>query len=260
MPGISATDRPLPAPSSRTSTAPAASRRGSRRQARQARSRRHRSRSSRPRRTLTLSAPRAGDYGGTATLTGRLQPSARGARVQVYRGDTYVTSARVAASGRFRARILLRAPGPYHVRLGALRSAGRVIVAPAVAPGRGAGGRSGRRRADAPTDARPLARRLGPRPRLPQRPARAQPARGGSPRTAPGAVRIELTDGAARRLCAGAEDLWSRRSSSPRSAPGPAGRACSRSSAGSRSSTTRSGASTAPTARTPTRLCSRSRR
>jgi PKD repeat protein len=93
-------------------------------------------------RTLSLTAPRTADYGGAATLTGLLRPAVRGARVQVYRARTYVTSARVSASGRFRARVLLRSPGPYHVRFGAVRSAGRTIVlrpelqagVPAVAP------------------------------------------------------------------------------------------------------------------------------
>ena len=56
------------------------------------------------RQTLTLEAPSTADYGGAATLTGVLRPAARGARVQVYRGNTYVTSARVGATGRFRAR------------------------------------------------------------------------------------------------------------------------------------------------------------
>jgi hypothetical protein len=79
-------------------------------------------------RALTFSAPPAAGYGGTAVLTGSLVPAARGARVQVYRGRTYVTSARVGARGRFRARVLVRSPGPYHVRHGALRSAARTIV------------------------------------------------------------------------------------------------------------------------------------
>jgi N-acetylmuramoyl-L-alanine amidase len=80
------------------------------------------------RRTLALSAPRVADYGGAATLTGALRPAVRGARVQLYRAGTYVTSARVGANGRFRARILLRSPGPYHARFGALRSVARTIA------------------------------------------------------------------------------------------------------------------------------------
>ena len=60
-------------------------------------------------------------------LTGLLRPAVRGAHVQVYRGRTFVASARVAASGRFRARLLLRSPGPYHVRYGAARSAERTV-------------------------------------------------------------------------------------------------------------------------------------
>ena len=97
-------------------------------------------------RTIALTAPRAADYGDAATLTGVLRPAARGARVQLYRGNTHVTSARVGAAGRFRARILLRSPGPYHVRFGAVRSAPRTIslrpeltaAVPAVAPVGGA--------------------------------------------------------------------------------------------------------------------------
>ena len=79
-------------------------------------------------RTLSLTVPRTADYGGAATLTGVLRPAVRGARVQVYRANTYVTSARVGADGRFRARVLLRSPGPYHVRFGAARSAARRIA------------------------------------------------------------------------------------------------------------------------------------
>ncbi len=98
------------------------------------------------RRTLTLTAPRTADYGGAATLTGVLRPAARGARVQVYRANTYVTSAKVGAAGRFRARVLLRSPGPYHVRFGASRSPARTVALrpellaslPAVAPVGGA--------------------------------------------------------------------------------------------------------------------------
>ena len=78
-------------------------------------------------RTVSLEAPRSAGYGEPAVLTGSLRPAVRGARVQVYRGRTHVTSARVGANGRFRARLLLRSPGPYHVRYGAARSAARVI-------------------------------------------------------------------------------------------------------------------------------------
>jgi PKD repeat protein len=143
-------------------------------------------------RTLTLAAPRAGDYGGTATLTGRLQPAARGARVRLYRGNTYVTSARVAASGRFRTRILLRSPGPYHVRLGALRSAGRAIVlrptlqaaVPAVAP---VGGTLTVRPALVPSRAGSVRVRVFHNGRL------VRSRAGRIPTDTPGAVRIELT-------------------------------------------------------------------
>ena len=48
--------------------------------------------------------------------------------MQIYRANTYVTSARVGATGRFRARILVRSPGPYHVRFGGVRSPARMVV------------------------------------------------------------------------------------------------------------------------------------
>jgi PKD repeat protein len=75
------------------------------------------------RRTVSLETPSSSGYGAPAVIAGSLRPAVRGARVQVYRGKKYVTSARVAASGRFSARVLLRSPGPYHVRYGAARSA-----------------------------------------------------------------------------------------------------------------------------------------
>jgi N-acetylmuramoyl-L-alanine amidase len=79
-------------------------------------------------RTVSLAAPGTAGFGGAATLTGVLRPAARGARVQVYRSNTYVTSARVGRGGHFRARILLRSPGPYRVRFGAARSPARTIM------------------------------------------------------------------------------------------------------------------------------------
>jgi len=79
------------------------------------------------RRTVSLEAPRSSGYGDAAVLAGSLRPAVRGARVLVYRGGVYVTSARVGASGRFRTRLLLRSPGPFHVRYGAVRSAERTI-------------------------------------------------------------------------------------------------------------------------------------
>jgi hypothetical protein len=79
------------------------------------------------RRTLGLGAPASADYGATAVFAGSLRPAVRGAPVQIYRGATYVTSARVGANGRFRTRLLLRFPGPYHARFGAARSAERLV-------------------------------------------------------------------------------------------------------------------------------------
>jgi N-acetylmuramoyl-L-alanine amidase len=79
------------------------------------------------RRTLTLGGPSSVGYGEPAVLAGSLQPAVRGGRVQIYRGRTYVTSARVDGKGRFHARLLLRLPGPYHARFGAARSTERLV-------------------------------------------------------------------------------------------------------------------------------------
>ena len=80
------------------------------------------------RRTLVLGAPARADHGEAGTLTGSLRPGLRGVSVRIYRGSTYVTSTRTRADGSFRARILLRSPGPYHARWGMLRSAPRTVL------------------------------------------------------------------------------------------------------------------------------------
>ena len=144
------------------------------------------------RRTIALSAPRVADYGGAATLTGVLRPAVRGARIQLYRARTYVTSARVGANGRFRARILLRSPGPYHVRFGALRSSARTIAlrpelrasVPAVAPVGGA-------LAVSPTLV--PARAGSVRVRIFRDGRLVRTKAGRIPTAGPGAIRIELT-------------------------------------------------------------------
>jgi N-acetylmuramoyl-L-alanine amidase len=74
-------------------------------------------------RALVLAAPRHAGFGSAGVLSGSLVPAVRGARIQLYRGRTYVASARADARGRFRTRVLLRSPGPYHARWGTLRSA-----------------------------------------------------------------------------------------------------------------------------------------
>ena len=78
-------------------------------------------------RTVSLEAPRSAGYDEPAVVAGSLRPAVRGARVQIYRGKTFVTSARVGANGRFRTKLLLRSPGPYHARYGAARSAARTV-------------------------------------------------------------------------------------------------------------------------------------
>jgi N-acetylmuramoyl-L-alanine amidase len=148
-------------------------------------------------RALRLSASKAAAYGGAATLSGSLLPAVRGARVQVYRGGTFVTSTRVGAKGRFRARILARSPGPYHVRFGALRSAPRTIVLrpwfqaalPAVAP---VGGALTLRPTLVPAVAGAVRVRVFRDGRLVQRRAGRLPTGG------PGSLRIELTTVARR--------------------------------------------------------------
>jgi len=77
--------------------------------------------------TLSLAAPHTADFAGATTLTGVLRPGTPGARVQIYRANTYVTSARVGPRGGFRARILLQSPGPYRARFGGARSPARTI-------------------------------------------------------------------------------------------------------------------------------------
>ena len=78
-------------------------------------------------RTVSLEASRSAGYDEPAVVAGSLRPAVRGARVQIYRGKTFVTSARVGANGRFRTKLLLRSPGPYHARYGAARSATRTV-------------------------------------------------------------------------------------------------------------------------------------
>jgi len=71
---------------------------------------------------VELLAPPRGDYGSAVELRGSVAPALPGARVTIYRGDTYVTTAIVAAAGSWSARIRLGSPGPYVARLGELRS------------------------------------------------------------------------------------------------------------------------------------------
>jgi N-acetylmuramoyl-L-alanine amidase len=79
-------------------------------------------------RTLTLVAPARADHDSPATFSGALRPGLRAAPVRIYRGSTYVTSTRTGLDGRFRVRVLLRSPGPYHARFGGLRSKSRTVA------------------------------------------------------------------------------------------------------------------------------------
>jgi PKD repeat protein len=80
---------------------------------------------------LTLDAAKRAPYAGAATLRGALTPGRAGARVQIYRGRTHVTTAVTRVGGRYAARIRLRFPGPYRaVHLGTASPARTIVVAP----------------------------------------------------------------------------------------------------------------------------------
>jgi hypothetical protein len=70
---------------------------------------------------LTLAAPRSGDWGKAVVFTGRFRPGP--ARVRLYRGRAFVTSAAADARGAFRITARLSAPGPYVVRAAGAESA-----------------------------------------------------------------------------------------------------------------------------------------
>jgi len=73
-------------------------------------------------RTLALAAPREAAYGTPVTLEGALRPPLAHARIRIYRGGTYVATARTNGRGAFRVRVLARAPASYHARFGGARS------------------------------------------------------------------------------------------------------------------------------------------
>ena len=77
---------------------------------------------------LELIAPASGDYGAAVELRGTIAPALPGARVTLYRGDTYVTTAVGGVDGRWSARIRLAAPGTYEARLGVIRSAAATVA------------------------------------------------------------------------------------------------------------------------------------
>ena len=78
-------------------------------------------------RTLSLRGPASADYEAAGVLSGVLRPATRGAKVQIYRGKIHVATARVGAKGGFRAKLILRSPGPYHARYRTLRSAEETV-------------------------------------------------------------------------------------------------------------------------------------
>ena len=80
------------------------------------------------RRTVTLETPRSAAHGAGRIFAGSLRPAVVGARVQLYRGATFVASARVRRNGRYRVTVRLRSPGPYHARYGPARSGRHTVV------------------------------------------------------------------------------------------------------------------------------------
>ena len=66
--------------------------------------------------TLTLSAPKATTYLHQVDFVGRMTPATPDARVRLYRGDLYVTSARVNGDGSFVIRVHIGSPGPFQLR------------------------------------------------------------------------------------------------------------------------------------------------
>ena len=76
--------------------------------------------------TLSLRAPGVGDYDSAVVMTGQVRPAGR-VPVRIYRAGHHVTTVQSGRGGRYSARILLRAPGPYEARFGAARSAPRTI-------------------------------------------------------------------------------------------------------------------------------------
>ena len=204
--------------------------------------------------------------GGPATKRRSYSPdrcgrARRGAPIQIYRGRTYVTTARVGANGRFRTPLLLRSPGPYHARYGSLRSAARSIrVRPRSrrrSPRRSPSARSScYAPASCPAAAGTLRTRVlrgqpagrdgkgaGAAADSQRREAPRRGARSGHGAATASRGRVLSTSVVQPALCAGAR-----------------GRACSRSSGASPSCTTRCAASTRPTATTRSRRCSPSRR
>ena len=160
---------------------------------------------------------------------------------RITRGRTHVSSARVARHGRFRTRLLLRLPGPYHARFGAAQSTERLVrLRPTIeAP------LLGTIVVGSTLTLRPRlvanAGRVALRPRLPRRPPHPRPPRSREAFDRQGRApcgwswspsRAPATRPSAAR--------WSRRRScSLRWLPARVGRALSRWSNGCRSSTTR---------------------
>jgi N-acetylmuramoyl-L-alanine amidase len=78
---------------------------------------------------LTLKAPRSGGYEQAVTLSGSLAGASTG--VRIYRGSSFVTTAKVGAAGAFRTTVRLLGPGPYTARAaGAASPPVTVLVKP----------------------------------------------------------------------------------------------------------------------------------
>ena len=76
---------------------------------------------------LSLAGPRVADYEQAVVLTGTLRPARRGARIQIYRGRTHVTTAVTKAGGRYRTAIRLRRPGRHRAVYAGVSSPERLL-------------------------------------------------------------------------------------------------------------------------------------
>jgi L,D-transpeptidase catalytic domain len=65
--------------------------------------------------TLTLTAPGATRFGHRIEFDGRLAPAVPGARISLYRGDSFVTARAARSDGTFRIPLRVERPGPFRV-------------------------------------------------------------------------------------------------------------------------------------------------
>ena len=67
-----------------------------------------------PSATLTLKGPGATRFGHRIEFDGRLTPAVPGARISLFRGDSFVTAKAARSDGTFRIAVRAERPGPFH--------------------------------------------------------------------------------------------------------------------------------------------------